>query len=102
MLEVRQVDEMEAQMEGQPCQSCAAPMPDVIEFGTEADGSCCDKYCKYCYEEGAFTAPDMSMDEMVEVASKGWSDMDPSVTYEEAKEQLKVMLPGLERWVSAA
>ncbi len=93
---------MEAQMEGQPCQSCGAPMPMAIEFGTEEDGSASSKYCKFCYESGAFTEPDMTMEQMAETASRGWSEMDPSVTFEQAKERIQAMLPGLERWQSAA
>ena len=31
---------------------------------TEADGSKSIKYCSYCYEQGNFTNPDITMDEM--------------------------------------
>ncbi len=96
------VGKMEAQMEGKPCQSCGAPMPLAVEFGTEEDGTSSEKYCKFCYESGAFTAPDMTVDEMIETASRGWSEMDPSVTYEDAKGQLQAMVPELERWKPAA
>lgn len=93
---------MEAQMEGSPCQSCGAPMPMAVGFGTEEDGSSSEKYCSFCYAGGAFTDPEMTMDEMIEKASRGWSEMDPSVTYEQAKQQVGAMAPGLERWQGAA
>ena len=32
--------------------------------GTEADGSKNLMFCSYCYQEGAFTEPDMTVDEM--------------------------------------
>ena len=38
------------------CQSCGMPMErDPEGGGTEKDGSKADKYCSYCYSEGAFT-----------------------------------------------
>lgn len=38
------------------CQSCAMPLEhDPQHGGTEADGSRSEKYCSYCYQNGAFT-----------------------------------------------
>ena len=38
------------------CQSCGMPLADVNDIGTNADGSRNEDYCKYCYENGQFTA----------------------------------------------
>ena len=47
------------------CQSCGMPMKrDPAGGGTEADGSKNLMFCSYCYQEGAFTEPDMTVDEM--------------------------------------
>ncbi len=47
------------------CQSCGMPLSkDEKGGGTEADGSKSIKYCSYCYEQGNFTNPDITMDEM--------------------------------------
>ncbi len=47
------------------CQSCGMPMKkDPNGGGTESDGSKNGMYCSYCYEKGAFTQPDITLDEM--------------------------------------
>lgn len=46
---------------GKVCQSCAMPMNrDPGGGGTEADGSKTDKYCSLCYQDGAFTNPEVT------------------------------------------
>lgn len=47
------------------CQSCGMPFSkDVKGGGTEKDGTKSLIYCSHCYEEGAFTAPDLTVDKM--------------------------------------
>ena len=46
------------------CQSCSMPLDNNEIRGTEKDGSFSDEYCIYCYKDGAFTIPGMSIDEM--------------------------------------
>lgn len=47
------------------CQSCGMPMKkDPQKGGTNADGSKNLMYCGYCYENGKYTQPDMTVDEM--------------------------------------
>ena len=47
------------------CQSCGMPMKkDPQDGGTNADGTKNFKYCGYCYENGAFTQPDITVEEM--------------------------------------
>jgi hypothetical protein len=46
---------MTMQPQGPFCQSCAVPLNKPELFGTEADGSRSEKYCAYCYQNGAFT-----------------------------------------------
>lgn len=42
------------------CQSCGMPLnKDPKQGGSEKDGTKSKKYCSYCYEEGAFTSPDI-------------------------------------------
>ncbi len=49
------------------CQSCAMPLSQDPEGGgTHADGSKSDTYCSYCYAEGVFTQPSITMEEMRE------------------------------------
>ena len=86
------------QSQGLFCQSCGMPMnqPDLV--GTDVDGSRSEQYCVYCYKDGEFTQPDATLKQMIEISAKGWSDQDPTVTYEQAKAQMEKVLPSLERW----
>ncbi len=47
------------------CQSCGMPLDkDPERGGTNADGSKNDTYCSFCYQDGAFTQPDITAPEM--------------------------------------
>ena len=86
------------QPEGPFCQSCNMPLAKPELCGTEKNGSKSKKYCLYCYKAGEFTLPNCTMEEMVEISAKGWSEQDPNMTYVQAKTILKQCLPHLERW----
>jgi hypothetical protein len=54
---------MEAQYKN--CQSCGMPLnKDPNGGGTEADGSKSIMYCSHCYQNGKFTHPDMTVQQM--------------------------------------
>jgi len=43
------------------CQSCGMPMKkDPGQGGTNADGSRSTEYCGYCYQDGAFSSPEIN------------------------------------------
>ncbi|MCI5560599.1 MAG: zinc ribbon domain-containing protein [Phocaeicola sp.] len=45
-------------MKNKICQSCGMPLKrDPQRGGTNADGSLSEKYCSYCYKDGAFIYP---------------------------------------------
>ena len=47
------------------CQSCGMPLDkDRHGGGSEADGSRSRKYCSFCYREGGFVDPDLTLAEM--------------------------------------
>lgn len=47
------------------CQSCGMPLnKDPQKVGAEADGSKSTMYCSYCYGEGKFKQPDITVEEM--------------------------------------
>jgi hypothetical protein len=53
------------------CQSCGMPLSrDIKGGGSHADGSLSTDYCSYCYQQGAFTQPDISSQEMMEQVKK--------------------------------
>lgn len=80
------------------CQSCGMIINQPDLLGTEVDGSKSENYCVCCYKDGEFTQPDATLEQMIEISAKRWSDHDPFVTYEQAKAQMEKVLPHLEHW----
>lgn len=83
------------------CQSCGMPLHDPNEYGTNADGSFNDEYCKYCYAEGKFTKQ-CTMDEMIDHCAQFVEefnkDSEQKMTREEAIKQMRMFFPHLKRW----
>ncbi|MDA4128141.1 MAG: zinc ribbon domain-containing protein [Thaumarchaeota archaeon] len=49
------------------CQSCGMPLSrDEGHGGTENDGTKSTEFCSHCYQNGEFTQPDLTVDQMVE------------------------------------
>ncbi len=47
------------------CQSCGMPLKrDIGGGGTNPDGSKSDKFCSYCFQNGQFTHPDLTLPEI--------------------------------------
>jgi len=80
------------------CQSCAMPMDSNDLFGTDADGAANSDYCKYCYANGEFLAPDITMDGMIEVCVPFM--VEQGMEEEIARGFLQEALPQLKRWQS--
>jgi hypothetical protein len=77
------------------CQSCSMPMSKVEDFGTHADGSRNDEFCRYCFQDGKFTEPDITLAGMIEKCSAMMKEMHvPDVQIE----QTKTFIPMLKRW----
>ncbi|MCL1799677.1 MAG: helix-turn-helix domain-containing protein [Eggerthellaceae bacterium] len=90
---------------GQPqepvCQSCAMPLQDIDDFGTNSDGGVNTEYCIHCYQAGSFTQS-RTIEEMVE-SNLGYLDQwnagqGTSYTADEARGILKTHLATLKRW----
>lgn len=79
------------------CQCCSMPIPDEALHGTEADGSKSDHYCKWCYQDGDFTAQGVDMDEFIEATAQMEADA-LGISREEAVSLMATLLPHLERW----
>lgn len=83
------------------CQSCGMPLELRKEDvrGTEADKSKSEKFCSYCYEDGAFLQPDITFDQMIARGRKSLKESDGNVIM---RTLMSVMYPmqlkGLERW----
>lgn len=78
------------------CQSCGMPMSPE-EFGTNKDGSPSSEYCKYCYQDGAFTKEE-TLDEMIETCIPFMLQENPEVTEAQVREHLQGTLGTLKRW----
>lgn len=81
------------------CQSCGVPMEADSDFGTNQDGMKNEDYCCYCYQKGAFTAPDMTMEDVIGLNLKFNEENGyPFGTQEKAREMMEQWLPSLKRW----
>ena len=58
------------------CQSCGMPLSkDPEKGGTNADNSKSTIYCSYCYQDGDFTQPDITVDEMKKFCKQKMKEM---------------------------
>ena len=79
------------------CQSCGIPMNLEGDLGTEAGGAPSNDYCTHCYLNGAFTAPDITIDEMAKICGPIISQV-YTIPTEIAEEFSKELLSCLRRW----
>ena len=85
-------------MEERYCQSCAMPMGATDEmYGTNADGGKSGDYCKYCFENGAFTT-NSTLDEMIELCVPHMVSANSGMSEEEARKMMSAFFPTLKRW----
>ena len=81
------------------CQCCAMPLDRPEDAGTEADGSPSGDYCRYCYQNGAFTAPDATMDDIIAFNLKfNEENGHPFGPQEQAEKMMRGWFPTLKRW----
>ena len=83
------------------CQSCGMPLTRIEDCGTNADGSTCFDYCRYCYKDGQFLQ-DCTMDEMIDHCAQFVDEvnkqMPKPITKEEYKQMMRGFFPMLKRW----
>lgn len=79
------------------CQSCGMPLSSPADLGTNADGSKNTEFCRYCFQNGAFSKNE-TLQEMVEscipFALQAGQYNDP----ESARRGLTEELKNLKRW----
>lgn len=74
------------------------PMGDTNKlYGTNADGSKNEDYCKYCFENGKFTFKG-TMKEMIEVCVPHMVAANPNINEKEARKIMFEWFPTLKRW----
>lgn len=78
------------------CQSCGMILSSADECGHEADGSVTEDFCRWCYDDGAYTY-ETTMDDMIEECAPRMAEgMGRPV--EEVVSLLGAVLPTLKRW----
>jgi len=84
------------------CESCGMPMGETDEmYGTEASGGKSLDFCKFCYDNGVFTNPNATLEEMIETVA-GMMVKDFGFSPEDAREQCLEGIPNLKRWKAAS
>jgi len=63
--------------------------------GTEADGSKSEKWCSLCYQNGAFTGPDCTLDDMKKIVDNALKENGSGRLF---RWMARMQLPHLERW----
>jgi radical SAM superfamily enzyme len=71
------------------------PLEHKNDLGTNEDGSLNQEYCHYCYQNGQFTDPEMTMEEMIELTVR---IMEEKRMPSDLIEQTKEYIPMLKRW----
>ncbi len=85
------------QPKGPFCQSCGMPLEKAEDFGTNADGFRINDYCHYCFQNGAFADPDITMQGMIDkcVSIMAQQGIMPEI---QAKAMMTEVIPKLKRW----
>jgi hypothetical protein len=82
--------------EAQICQSCGMPMETLEDFGTNADGSSNGDHCRFCFQNGDFTSPDLIMEQMIDRLVRLSDKM--GMSQAQARALAKTVIPKLKRW----
>jgi len=77
------------------CQSCAMPLVNTDDYGTNIDGTKNIEYCKYCYQNGHFIEPEITVREMITKTTEVMKEM--HIPAEQIEETRK-FIPMLKRW----
>lgn len=78
------------------CQSCSIPLDEGF-YGTEADDIKSTEYCRFCYEKGEFTEPELTMEQMLS-RTLDFMTRKLKVPEEKSREFVYAVIPKLKRW----
>jgi len=82
---------------GPICQSCGMPLQKDEDCGTNADGGKNEEYCHFCFKDGEFTDPDITMEQKIaKIVKIAVSQMNMSEA--QAREMVNNIIPELKRW----
>lgn len=77
------------------CESCGMILT-LADYGSDADGSKDEHYCKWCYEQGKYTY-ETTMDAMIEDCAPRLAE-NTGMSRDEAVSLMGAVLPHLKRW----
>ena len=77
------------------CESCGMILTSA-DYGSDADGSKDEHYCKWCYEQGRYTY-ETTMDAMIEDCAPRLAE-NTGMSRDEAVSLMGAVLPHLKRW----
>ncbi len=83
------------------CQSCGMPLElnNADARGTNADGSRNEEYCHFCFVDGNFKEPDLTLEQQIAKLTKmGVEKL--QMPEEEANAWANGVLPNLKRWAT--
>jgi hypothetical protein len=78
------------------CQSCGMPLAEGF-YGTNADATENQEFCKLCFENGEFTEPDLTLKEMI---GKSIRQMTRHLKMDDDQAEVlaNAVIPTLKRW----
>ena len=73
------------------------PMEKPDLFGTNTDGTRSNEYCTYCFQNGKFTEPEMTMRQMIDKCV-GIMAQRNIMAEKDARKLMAGTIPNLKRW----
>ena len=91
------LDDLLGSGRNQFCQCCTYPLKNPGELGTNKDGTWNTDYCIYCYKDGEWVDPNLTIQGVIEYTIPHM--VTPAVTADEVRKQLEEWVPTLKRWI---
>lgn len=79
------------------CQSCGMPMNIPEDFGTDKKGLVDNDYCVHCIENGKFTDPNITEEEMIDLVTEILIEKE-KMPEDHARQITRSFIPTLKRW----
>ena len=90
------IDDLLGSDRNRTCQCCTYPLNNTDELGTNKDGTWNTDYCIYCYKDGEWVDPNLTVEGIIEFTIPYMTS--PSLTAEEVRKRLEEWVPTLKRW----
>jgi hypothetical protein len=66
-------------------------------FGTTTDGLETHEYCKFCFQDGEYLQPELTIEDMIDMSIQNMTQ-DLSMSHDQASELAHTVIPQLKRW----